>query len=171
MKSTEIINNRKSLDKNIKNYWNIIYSENVVEKNYKRNYDMKAILNNIFDLANKRIENKLDSICVNMGFTSRTQMPASCLYPIIYTLSEKTEIYVKLGGIKTLDPKLKSKLGKKKMFHTEELTRDYINNLRNKIQLEINGLKKKLEEFNDNAELDVNSAYMMLSDFGKAEAA
>ena len=55
MKSTEIINNRKNLDKNIKNYWNIIYSENVVEKNYKRNYDMKAILNNIFNLANKRI--------------------------------------------------------------------------------------------------------------------
>ena len=52
---------------------------------------------------------------------------------------------------------------KKNLKKNEELTRDYLNKLRNNLQLEINGLKKKLADFNDAAELDTTSAYMYLA--------
>ena len=55
------------------------------------------------------------------------------------------------------------KKGKKNLKQNEELTRDYLNKLRNKLQLEINGLKKKLADFNDMAELDTSKAYMYLA--------
>ena len=42
-------------------------------------------------------------------------------------------------------------------------SRDYLNKLRNNLQLEINGLKKKLADFNDMAELDTSKAYMYLA--------
>lgn len=55
------------------------------------------------------------------------------------------------------------KKGKKNLKQNEELTRDYLNELRNNLQLEINGLKKKLADFNDAAELDTSGAYMYLA--------
>jgi len=47
IKSTEIIENRKKYDKEIKKMWNIIRTENLIDKNATRNYDMKALLDTI----------------------------------------------------------------------------------------------------------------------------
>ena len=46
---------------------------------------------------------------------------------------------------------------------TEELTSAYINSMKNKLQLEINKLNKDLEDFNANAELDIESAPITLA--------
>lgn len=163
MKSTDIINNREKFDKEIKRLWGIIRTENLIDKGAKRNYDMKAILHLIEDYANKRIQAKLDSMAINLGFTKRSDFPKDSIYPTIYTLSEKNEIFVQLGLIPTINPSLKAKIGKKKLYKEEELTADYINKLKNNLQLEINALRKKLEDFNSKAELDISSAYLYLA--------
>ena len=163
IKSTNIINNREKLDKDIKRMWGIIRTENLIDKGAKRNYDMKALLNNIFSMANERIQTKLDSLCINLGYTTRADFPKDSIYPIIYTLSEKNEQYVQLGLIKTIDPNIKMKKGKKKMSINEELTRDYISKLMNNLSLEINGLRKKLSDFNEKAELDTSTAFTYLT--------
>lgn len=59
-------------------------------------------------------------------------------------------------------PKIKRAKGKKNLKVTEELTSAYLNTIKNKIQLEINKLNKDLEEFNDKAELDIESAPLAL---------
>ena len=116
IKSTEIIENRKKYDKEIKKMWNIIRTENLIDKNATRNYDMKALLDTITEMSNNRIQTKLDSIAINLGFKSRKDFPKESIYPIIYTLSEKNEYLVQLGSIPTINPGLKAKLGKKKLF-------------------------------------------------------
>lgn len=166
MKSTDIILNRKKLDNDIKRMWNIIRTENLIGKDQKRNYDMKALLTSIGMSAEQRIQTKLDSIAINMGYKSRADFPKESIYPIIYKLSEKNEYYVQLEIIlktATINSTLKAKLGKKKLSKTEELTADYIKKLMNSTQLEINGLKKELEDFNSKAELDISKAYMYLA--------
>lgn len=164
IKSTEIIANRENLDKEIKRWWGTIRSENLIEKGWTRNYDVKRLLTvTIPELAEKRIQAKLDSIAINLGFKSRKDFPKECIYPIIYSLSEKNEYLVQIGLIPTINPGLKTKLGKKKLFKTEVITSDFITSLKNKLQLEINALKKKLEDFNKNAELDISNAYMYLA--------
>lgn len=47
MKSNEIISRRDTISKEITKYWGIIRAENLVEKSYKRNYDLKALLKKI----------------------------------------------------------------------------------------------------------------------------
>ena len=166
IKSTEIIENRKKYDKEIKKMWNIVsvqFYMFIYFKNATRNYDMKALLDTITEMSNNRIQTKLDSIAINLGFKNRKDFPKESIYPIIYTLSEKNEYLVQLGSIPTINPGLKAKLGKKKLFKTEEITADYITKLKNKLQLEINALKKKLEDFNSNAEIDISTAYMYLA--------
>lgn len=157
--STEILASRDKLSKDITHTWGIIKSENVIDKGYTRNYNMKALLNDIEKYANLRIIDKLDSLCINLGITDRKNFPDKSIYHIIYTLSEKNEMYVQLGLIKTINPKLKLKVGKKKLDKSEELTADFISNLRNKLQIEINALKKKLKDYNDSAALIADSEY------------
>lgn len=157
--STEILESRDKLSKQITNTWGIIKSENVIDKSYTRNYDMKGLLKDIENFANLRIIDKLDSLCINLGITNRKDFPNKSIYHIIYTLSEKNEMYVQLGLIKTINPKLKLKVGKNKLTKTEELTADYIAKLRDKLQIEINALKKKLKDYNDTAQLITDSNY------------
>ena len=157
--SKEILSSRDKLSKDITRQWAIIRSENLIEKNGKRNYDMKELLNSIDTLSKKRIIDKLDSLAINLGIKDRKDFPKDNIYTIIYTLSEKNEMFVQLGLIPTLNPIIKLKKGKKKLDKTEELTSDFIGNLRNKLQLEINALKKKLEDYNNSATLITDKEY------------
>ena len=88
-----------------------------------------------------------------MGFTNINELPSTSLYPIIFELSEKNELFVQLGLIRTIDPKIKAKKGKKGISKTEELTFNFIKSKREKLQLEINDLKKKIADYNENAKL------------------
>ena len=161
-KSTEIIDLRKKLDKDIAYYWKIIASENVMKNGTTRQYDLKELLRLINDLSNQRIQAKLDSLIINLGFSKRSDLPANSIFPTIYELSEKNEQLVKLRILETIDPRVKRLKGKKGLKVNEEITADYKKKLMDELQLEINRLSKILYDFNEKAELDISSAYMSL---------
>lgn len=161
--SKYIIAKRKELSNEITKYWNIIKNENIVPNGAKRNYDLKNLLNIITEKADERIMLKLYLQCINMGYKKFSELPVTNNYLTIFTLSEKTEQLFHLNKIKTIDPKLKLKKGKKNLNTSEELTFDYISKLKNKLQMEINKLTKDIEEFNEKAELDIETPPMALA--------
>lgn len=161
--SKYIITHRKELSNEITKYWNIIKNENIIPKGATRNFDLKQLLNEIQAKADERILLKLYLQCINMGYKKFSELPTTNNYLAIFTLSEKQEQLFHLNKIKTLDPKLKRSKGKKNLNTTEELTSDYINSLKNKLQLEINKLNKEIEEFNNKAELSLEEAPLSIA--------
>lgn len=156
-------NRRDELSKDITKYWTIIKNENIISKGTIRNYDLKVLLTNIQEMAEERILMKLYLQCINMGYKKFSDLPAENNYYTIFSLSEKQEQLFHLGKIKTIDPKIKRAKGKKNLNISEELTSAYISNIKNKLQIEINKLNKDLEDFNDKAELDIESAPICLA--------
>ena len=156
-------NRRDELSKDITKYWTIIKNENIISKETIRNYDLKVLLTKIQEMAEERILMKLYLQCINMGYKKFSDLPAENNYYTIFSLSEKQEQLFHLGKIKTNDPKIKRAKGKKNLNISEELTSAYISNIKNKLQIEINKLNKDLEDFNDKAELDIESAPICLA--------
>ena len=156
-------NRRDELSKDITKYWTIIKNENIISKETIRNYDLKVLLTKIQEMAEERILMKLYLQCINMGYKKFSDLPAENNYYTIFSLSEKQEQLFHLGKIKTIDPKIKRAKGKKALKITEELTSTYITSLKNKLQLDVNKLNKDLEDFNDKAELDIESAPICLA--------
>jgi hypothetical protein len=161
--SKYIITRRKELSNEITKYWNIIKNENVIPTGAKRNFDLKALILDIQAKAEERILLKLYLQCINMGYKKFSELPITNNYLDIFTLSEKQEQLFHLSKIKTLDPKLKRAKGKKNLDKTEELTSAYIISLKAKLQLEINALNKKIEDFNNGAELNIEEAPLSLA--------
>lgn len=161
--SKYIITRRKELSNEITKYWNIIKNENVILTGAKRNFDLKALILDIQAKAEERILLKLYLQCINMGYKKFSELPITNNYLDIFTLSEKQEQLFHLSKIKTLDPKLKRAKGKKNLDKTEELTSAYISSLKAKLQLEINALNKKIEDFNNGAELNIEEAPLSLA--------
>lgn len=161
--SKYIITRRKELSNEITKYWNIIKNENVIPTGAKRNFDLKALILDIQAKAEERILLKLYLQCINMGYKKFSELPITNNYLDIFTLSEKQEQLFHLSKIKTLDPKLKRAKGKKNLDKTEELTSTYISSLKAKLQLEINALNKKIEDFNNGAELNIEEAPLSLA--------
>lgn len=156
-------NRRDELSKDITKYWTIIKNENIISKGTIRNYDLKVLLTKIQEMAEERILMKLYLQCINMGYKKFSDLPAENNYYTIFSLSEKQEQLFHLGKIKTIDPKIKRAKGKKNLNISEELTSAYISSIKNKLQIEINKLNKDLEDFNDKAELDIESAPICLA--------
>ena len=161
--SKYIITRRKELSNEITKYWNIIKNENVIPTGAKRNFDLKALILDIQAKAEERILLKLYLQCINMGYKKFSELPITNNYLDIFTLSEKQEQLFHLSKINTLDPKLKRAKGKKNLDKTEELTSAYISSLKAKLQLEINALNKKIEDFNNGAELSIEEAPLSLA--------
>ena len=161
--SKYIITRRKELSNEITKYWNIIKNENVIPTGAKRNFDLKALILDIQAKAEERILLKLYLQCINMGYKKFSELPITNNYLDIFTLSEKQEQLFHLSKIKTLDPKLKRAKGKKNLDKTEELTSAYISSLTAKWQLGINALNKKIEDFNNGAELNIEEAPLSLA--------
>ena len=161
--SKYIITRRKELSNEITKYSNIIKNENVIPTGAKRNFDLKALILDIQAKAEERILLKLYLQCINMGYKKFSELPITNNYLDIFTLSEKQEQLFHLSKIKTLDPKLKRAKGKKNLDKTEELTSAYISSLKAKLQLEINALNKKIEDFNNSAELNIEEAPLSLA--------
>lgn len=161
--SKYIITRRKELSNEITKYWNIIKNENVIPTGAKRNFDLKALILDIQAKAEERILLKLYLQCINMGYKKFSELPITNNYLDIFTLSEKQEQLFHLSKIKTLDPKLKRAKGKKNLDKTEELTSAYISSLKAKLQLEINALNKKIEDFNNGTELNIEEAPLSLA--------
>jgi hypothetical protein len=156
-------NRRDELSKDITKYWTIIKNENIISKETIRNYDLKVLLTKIQEMTEERILMKLYLQCINMGYKKFSDLPAENNYYTIFSLSEKQEQLFHLGKIKTINPKIKRAKGKKNLNISEKLTSAYISNIKNKLQIEINKLNKDLEDFNDKAELDIESAPICLA--------
>lgn len=153
--SKYIITRRKELSNEITKYWNIIKNENVISKESKRNYDLKALLTKIDEMADERMMLKLYLQCINMGYKKFSELPVTNNYLAIFELSEKSEQLFHLSKIRTIDQKLKRAKGKKNLDTTEELTTAFIGARINKIQLKVNELEKQIEDFNNKAALDI----------------
>lgn len=146
--STEIIEKRDKLSADITRTWNIIKMENVVFRGFKRNYDMKVLLDSIFDKCKERIEIKLQSLALNLGFTDINDLPEDSIYPTIFAVGELKEIKKQLSHVPTLDPEIIKKVGKKRMKKTEVLTRGFVKNLSEALTIKINTLNKELLDYN-----------------------
>lgn len=165
MKSTakNILSKRDNLSNEISKYWNIIYVENVVNHNYKRNYDLKALYETILDLAEQRSLTKFKALCINMGIFKFSEVPMDNIQLDIFRLAEMKEIKVKLGKIRTINPKLKAAKGKKALNKTEVLTSNWIKARIKDIDLKITEIEKKISDFNESHELDEEKAPMSLA--------
>jgi hypothetical protein len=132
--------------------------ENVVNKNYKRNYDLKAIYEQIKGLCNQRAAVKLNLLAINLGFKSMKDLPKDCNQATVFKLCELKEIKTQLGTIKTLNPMLKIKKGKQNLNRTEALTSNWIKARIKELDLEIIELTDKIAKFNEDTEFDDSAA-------------
>lgn len=160
IKSKNIIDKRNKLNKDITKYWNIIRQENIMSKNAIKaqmgsGFDLKALYNTIIQLSNNRIKTKLFLQAINMGYTNFSELKENTNYEDIYTLNEKKEQLVQLGMIKCISVTYKAKMGKNIKI-AETFTKQKIDQLKNDLQLEINNLEKKIEDFNDKTELTIS---------------
>lgn len=162
-KANKLIETRDKLSSDISKYWNIINIENVVNKNYKRNYDLKELYKQILEMAEKRAETKLKALCLNMGIKNYKDISKDCIQLDIFKLSEYNEIKVRLGKIRTINPKLKIAKGKKNLNKTEILTSNWIKARTDEIDLLILNIKKKLTEFNETAELEEDTPMSLVA--------
>ena len=161
-KATKIIETRDNYSKEINKYWGIINVENIVKRGYTRQYDLKQLYTEIQNIAEKRVQSKLKALCLNMGFTKFSELPADCIQISIFRLSELQEQKVRLGKIKTLSPKLKASKGKKNLNKTEALTSDWIKARIKDLDLQILELKKKISDFNEQNELEEDTPAMLI---------
>lgn len=152
-----IIATRKNLDIDLSRYWKTIFAENLVEKGYKRNYDLNAVLDKIYEESTNRAIYKVYQQCINMGIGKLSELNKAHNYFNIYLLTEKRELNVLLSKIPTLDAKVKRAKGKKNLEETEVLTSAKIKQLKKKLDLEISELLKKIEDFNNTAELIIDT--------------
>lgn len=163
MKANKFINKRDELSANITKYWNIISIENVVNRNYKRNYDLKNLYEEIKSLTEERVIAKLKILCINMGLKKFSDLPADCNQIDVFKLCELQEIKVHLSRLKTINPVLKAKRGKKALSKTEVLTSNWVKARISELDLEILNLKDKLTKFNEETEFDDSAAPMCLA--------
>ena len=158
MKANNFIEKRDKLSADITKYWNIISIENVVNRNYKRTYDLKELYETIKGLTDERVIVKLKILCINMGLKKFSDLPADCNQLNVFKLCELQEIKVHLSRIRTLNPVLKSKKGKKALNKTEVLTSNWVKARIKELDLEILKLKEKLTKFNEETEFDDSAA-------------
>lgn len=159
IKSKDIITKRNILNKDITKYWSIIRQENIISKAAAKaklgsGFDLKALYNLILQYGDQRIKIKLYLQAINMGYTNFNEFKADTNYETIYTLNEKKEQLVQLGMVKVINPQFKAQKGKSIKI-IETFTKQKIDMLKNTLQLEINALEKKIEDFNENTTLEI----------------
>lgn len=163
MKANKFIEKRDKLSADITKYWNIISIENVVNRNYQRTYDLKELYNTIKGLTDDRVVVKLKILCINMGLKKFSDLSTDCNQLDVFKLCELQEMKVHLSRIRTLNPVLKSKKGKKALNKTEVLTSNWVKARIKELDLEILKLKEKLTKFNEETEFDDSAAPMCLA--------
>lgn len=161
-KITELIEKRDKLSAEITRYWSIINAENVIKKGFTRNYNLKELLTLIKILAEEQVNVKLRILCANMGIKFRDLSPESNQITV-FRYGALKEYYVKLTMVKTIDPVLKAKKGKKNLRETEELTSNYLKSRAAEVLLQVNELNKKMIEFNETTEIEEDGAPMHLA--------
>ena len=164
IKGNTLIDKRNKITNDISRYWSIIATENVVKKGTIRNYDLKALLNQIRALYEQLIVVKLRIQCANMGIKIK-DLPKDANIINIYKLSAYNEYLVKIDEMlrkHTINPIIKVKKGKKALSVTEELTYSYLKNIKDKTAIECNQLRKDIAKFNDSNDLSDDTIPLFL---------
>lgn len=149
IKATEILSTITRLNNVIKNDWAIIKTHIDHDTTTIPDYDLMNVLKEIKKYSADRVEAKLYSICINIGFVSVEQLPKTSSYRTIYELSELESQHRELYALKNRT--------KRKGKHIESLIKDSV------IDKEIVALSQKivtykdeLTKFNDSKNLVVN---------------
>lgn len=156
IKCNKLIEERDQLTVQIAKMWDIIATENVIRKGCTRNYDMKMTLTHIKHLYDKVINVKLRIQCANMGIKLK-DLPENANIINIYRLTAYNNYIVKVDEMMkkhTINPLVKIKKGKRKLAVTEELTYSYLEREKNRYTLLANKIRKEIENFNNNTEID-----------------
>lgn len=160
LSSSDIIKMRKEIDAKKKKYWHIIRTTNLLSKkeiaNGFRTHDLKALYNEILQMADKLILIKGMLFYLNMGITTfdKEAFKKTNNYSI-FSACEMKEIIAQLKMIPTLDPKTKSQKGLKAINKDEVFTSAKIAALLKDLQLKANKFDANMEEFNSKTEIDI----------------
>lgn len=165
MNSKDIIIARKKLDETITKYWHIIKTENVmsnkaVKMGVGSGLDLKELYNQITQMAETRIKLKLMLNAINNGISTFNYAEEKKKhYYTIFAASEEKEKLAHWKDIikKTIDPKEKARKGVKGTGKREIFSSAKITALSNELQLKINSLDTKIEEYNNKTSVDINS--------------
>ena len=162
LNSGNIINIRKSIDEKKKKYWKIIKTTNLLSnkevKNGFRTHDIKALYNEITQLAEKLVYIKGMLFYLNMGITSfdKEAFKKTNNYSI-FMACEMKEIIAQLKMIPTLNEKTKATKGLKGIGKSEVLTSAKIAALIKDLQLKANKYDADMEKFNNETEIDITN--------------
>ena len=165
MNSKDIIIARKKLDENITKYWHIIKTENVMSNKAIKNgmgsgFDLKELYNQITQMSNTRIKLKLMLNAINNGVSSfNYEEEKKKHYYTIFAACEEKEKVAHWKEIikKTIDPKEKARKGMKGTGKREIFSSAKITSLINNLQLNINNLDAKIEDYNNKTSIDINT--------------
>lgn len=162
LNSGKIISMRKEIDAKKKKYWSIIKKTNLLSekeiKNGYRTHDLKALYNEITQMANKLVYIKGMLFYLNMGITTfdKEAFKKTNNYNI-FMACEMKEAICQLKMIPTLDPKIKSQKGLKAINKKEVFTSAKIAALVKDLQLKANKFDADMEKFNNETEIDITS--------------
>lgn len=165
MNSKDIIIARKKLDETITKYWHIIKTENVmsnkaVQMGIGSGLDLKELYNQITQMSETRIKLKLMLNAINNGtFKFDYEEEKKKHYYTIFAASEEKEKVAHWKDIikKTIDPKEKARKGMKGTGKREIFSSAKITSLINTLQLNINKLDTKIEEYNNKTSIDIGA--------------
>lgn len=185
LNSSNIINIRKSLCDKITKYWRTIRNENVmstkaIKAGLGSGYDLKALYNEITQMAEKRIIIKGILMYLNMGLTFDYDAFKKSNNYSIFAACEAKEAIAQLKMIPTINPTEKSKKGLKGTGKKESFSSAKIAQLIKDLQLKANKYDAELELFNKNTSIEltntiadmfesnVNAQYLYIDSQGKA---
>ena len=161
LNSGKIINMRKDIDAKKKKYWSYIKSENLMSKKEikagLRTHDLKALYNEITQMAEKLVYIKGMLFYLNMGTTTfnKEAFKKTNNYSI-FMACEMKEAIAQLKMIPTLDQKIKAQKGLKAMNKEEVFTSAKIATLVKDLQLKANKFDTNMENFNNSTEITIN---------------
>lgn len=175
LNSANIISIRKNLDSAINKYWRIIRAENLMSKKaiaagQGSGMDLKALYNQIMQMAEKRIKIKGILVALNTGTCkfSYEDFKKTNNYSI-FAACEAKEAIAQLKMIKTLDPATKAKKGTKVLPKREVFSSAKIAQLIHDHQLLANKFDANLEKFNSETSIELDD--LSATDFEKDIAA
>ena len=172
LNSGKIINMRDDINSKKKKYWSYIKAENLLSKkeikNGFRTHDLKALYNEITQMAEKLVYIKGMLFYLNMGIdTFNAEDFKKTNNYSIFMACEMKEAIAQLKMIPTRDPKTKAQKGLKNIGKEEIFTSAKIAALIKDLQLKANKFDTNMENFNNNTEitLDDKTATMFEQDF------
>ena len=164
LNSGNIINMLDNINAKKKKYWSYIKAENLMSKkeikNNYRTHDLKALYNEITQMADKLVYIKGMLFYLNMGITDFDEdaFKKTNNYSIFMACELKEQI-AQLKMIPTLDPKTKAQKGLKAINKDEVFTSAKIATLIKDLHLKANKFDTNMENFNNNTEITIKDSF------------